>query len=108
MDLPDNYQLVISHFQPQMEIWNLKNPSFLLFFSKFLDFFFQNEIFVQIGLKNTENGFPGILWYLKLFFMRFWMIFETIKLKIFHDFFNVILSFKSRITEHAKDMIPKN
>ena len=54
--------------------------------ANFGNFFFQNEIFVEIGPQNTKNDFKRLLWILKMIFMHFMIIFDNLKIWLFENF----------------------
>ena len=59
---------------------------FIQNWANFGKFFFQNEIFVEIGPQNTKNDFKRLLWILKMIFMHFMIIFDTLKIWVFENF----------------------
>ena len=73
--------------QTTIEIWKIRD--FVIFgqnWANFGKFFFQNEIFVEIGPQNTKNDFKRLLWILKMIFMHFMIIFDNLKIWVFENF----------------------
>ena len=73
--------------QTTIEIWKICD--FVIFehnWAHFGKFFFQNEIFVEIGPQNTKNDFKRLLWILKTIFMHFMIIFDNLKIWVFENF----------------------